>query len=59
MSLVRRFEIVDDHSSGKIGGDLISRINQCGGISPRFDIFDIARGCGGKVLGYFYERFSK
>ena len=32
------FEVVDDRRGGKIGIELLGRINKCGVISPRFDI---------------------
>ena len=32
-------EIIDDHRAGKVVVELIGRINKCGVISPRFDVF--------------------
>ncbi|KAK2098924.1 hypothetical protein P7K49_024375 [Saguinus oedipus] len=32
------FEIIDDHSAGKVVVNLIGRLNKCGEISPRFDV---------------------
>ena len=35
---IGKFEVLDDHRSGKIVVELIGRINKCGVISPRFDV---------------------
>lgn len=35
---IGEFEFVDDHRAGKIGVNLIGRLNKCGVISPRFDV---------------------
>eukprot|EP00003_Mantamonas_plastica_P016387 TRINITY_DN2732_c0_g1_i2.p2 TRINITY_DN2732_c0_g1~~TRINITY_DN2732_c0_g1_i2.p2 ORF type:complete len:130 (+),score=27.01 TRINITY_DN2732_c0_g1_i2:8-397(+) len=32
------FEVVDDHRAGKIVVELLGRVNNCGVISPRFDV---------------------
>ena len=34
----RAFEIVDDHRAGKVVVNLMGRLNECGVISPRFDV---------------------
>src|SRR5574337_432436 len=36
---IGEFEFVDDHRSGKIVVELNGRLNKCGVISPRFDLF--------------------
>jgi small subunit ribosomal protein S15Ae len=35
---VGEFEVVDDHRAGKICINLLGRINNCGVVSPRFDV---------------------
>merc|ERR1712210_124777 len=35
---IGEFEVVDDHSGGKIVVNLTGRLNKCGVISPRFDV---------------------
>ncbi|XP_044916662.1 40S ribosomal protein S15a-like [Felis catus] len=35
---IGEFEIVDDHRTGKIVGNLMGRLNKYGVISPRFDV---------------------
>merc|ERR1719217_380429 len=32
------FEYIDDHRAGKIGVNLIGRLNKCGCISPRYNV---------------------
>ena len=34
----RAFEIVDDRRAGKVVVNLTGRLNECGVISPRFDV---------------------
>merc|ERR1719310_1649136 len=36
---INEFEFVDDHRAGKIVVELNGRINKCGVISPRYDLF--------------------
>merc|ERR1712131_161003 len=35
---IGEFEIIDDHRAGKIVVELNGRLNECGVISPRFDV---------------------
>ena len=38
LGYIEEFELIDHHRSGKIVVYLNSRLNNCGVISPRFDI---------------------
>ena len=40
---IGEFEIIDDHRAGKIVVNLTGRLNKCGVISPRFDLYATQR----------------